>query len=235
MRFGAKLGTVKFKWNLEKFILLLILILVATPYLFKGYNFFKDWKVESQAEALVKKVKKENQRINDLLQVYNITTLENSSPCYLKTCPYELTVPRNVMSYTLGDLVDKKFGSQVECEEKEDKYQIKSKSNVYYDPTTGKFNIDFDQFAPSSQKSPQPISLPTPRDLFITTLKQKSLVQDVAPMNRCERLNYEEEYSLFEQEVQSIEKMVAENPQDTFVVNFNNTSFNKYLQLKAGE
>lgn len=54
-------------------------------------------------------------------------------------------------------------------------------------------------------------------------------------MNKCERLNYVEKYSLFEQEVHSIEKMIVENPQDTFVVNFNNTSFSKYLQFKGGE
>lgn len=44
-----------------------------------------------------------------------------------------------------------------------------------------------------------------------------------------------EKFLLFEQQVPLIEKMVKENPEDTFVVNFNNTSFSKYLQLIGGE
>lgn len=218
MRFGARLRTVKFKWNLEKFILLLILILVAVPYIFKGYNSFQEWRIKHQAELLVEQVKKENQRIDDLLETYKITTLENSSPCHLSLCPYDLAVPSGIISYMIGESMDKKSGTDMECQ-KIDNKNI-PKENLY-NPTTGKFNIDFNQFKPNNLGGPPPPS--------------SSLSSEVKPMNKCDRLNYQEKFLLFEQQVPLIEKMVKENPEDTFVVNFNNTSFSKYLQLKEGE
>lgn len=215
MRFWARLRNVKLKWNLEKFILLLILILVAAPYLFKGYNSFKDWRVKRQAESVSENISKENQRIDKLLQRYNITTLENSSPCHSSLCPYELAVPRGVISYMSGELIDKKSGTNIECQKLDNKNV--PKENLY-NPATGQFNIDFNQFKPSNLGgSPQPSS---------------STTSGVKPMNKCDRLNYQEKFSLFEQQVPLVEKMIKENPEDNFVIGFNNNSFKNYMLLK---
>lgn len=167
----------KLKFRVELLLLLAILLLVLFPYLSKGYSSFKEWRIKNQTEALVEQVKKENQRIDDLLETYKITTLENSSPCHSSLCPYDLAVPHGIISYMIGESMDKKSGTDMECQ-KIDNKNI-PKENLY-NPTTGKFNIDFNQFKPSNLDGPPPpISSPS---------------SEVKPMNKCDRLNYQKSF-----------------------------------------
>lgn len=130
----------KNKFRLEKIILVLILLLVATPYLQKGYKSLLTWSKEQiqikEGARSIKNEEAKRKKLDALVQKYNIYSLN-----------YSYRIPEEVYNYQKTEKEIRTNEEGFNCEQPPNPDEYKKKNNL---SNSGYFNIDFSKYVPSS-------------------------------------------------------------------------------------
>lgn len=251
------------KPRIEFIMLLLILAFVAFPYLMKGYQAFLESRRQEKAriasekrEADNQKILQENQKGEALLTKYNIRLLEKEYPPLEKDnqcsnsmyeCRFNLMIPDALFAYLIGEIKDKKFGSDVQCEKIKNKYIRLCPSGEYFCDIREDLESERNKYREILDSEPlEPTPTPSQLDFLIIELQKKGYngstnmsvqygegIDGYYRMkSRCDRLNFENHFIEFEKEIPNIEKMISQNKGNKMVVNFNTNFFRNYLLLK---
>lgn len=244
------------KPRIEFILLLLILAFVAFPYLAKGYQGFLESRrreqtriVSEKREADNQKILRENQEGEALLIKYNITLLEKDYHCnnFQYECRLKLMIPDALFAYLIGEIKDKKFGSDVQCEKIKNKYIRLCPSGEYFCDIREDLELRRNKYREILDSEPlEPTPTPSQLDFLIIELQKKGYngstnmsvqygegIDGYFHMkSSCDRLNFKNHFIEFEKEIPSIEKMISQNKENQMVVNFNTNFFRNYLLLK---
>lgn len=202
MKVQQKLTNIVVK-NRLLIVSLTIFFIVFMPYLSRGWQFTLE-KISAYPEVLRQnKIDKESKKWDGILNEYKITSLEHRSDIYQGRVFTVVTIKPEILQYL------EYLRNMATCK------SIKEKpTKQLYNPQTHTFNIDWNQYKPTSQGG--------------DPLPPNSL-----PPSYCSYDIYVQDFSRFFEEIDSIEKLATDkNLSEIKQVLKQNNNFSDYMPTK---